>query len=46
MKKALEAIAVLLLALGVANAKTPMHDDFPLTFRVLSVDRIERSSRR
>jgi len=44
MKKILETIliyAAVLLALGVANAnaKTPVHDDFPLTFRVLSVDR-------
>jgi hypothetical protein len=45
MKKILEVIAILLvLALGVAQAKSPKHDDFPLTFRVLSVDRVQEAN--
>jgi hypothetical protein len=48
MKKILETIliyAAVLLALGVANAnaKEPKHADFPETFRVLSVQRVQEA---
>lgn len=39
MKKASAAIVITLALTLSAFAKSPNHDDFPMTFRVLSVDR-------
>ena len=40
MKSMIAVIIITLLALvGAAFAKSPNHDDFPMTFRVISVDR-------
>jgi hypothetical protein len=33
-----------LLIVGTASAKSPKHDDFPMTLRVVSVDRVQEAS--